>query len=89
MKYGPQLNSYAVVHFFSKHEAEIAISYMNKGYIDGSQIIVQLELPKKKSRSPPHQKGRDHRQRKKYVKNYDKVVKIKRLQKKQKKYKKT
>ena len=52
MKYGPQLSSYATVHFFSRHEAEIAISYMNKGYIDGSQIIVQLQLPKNRSSSP-------------------------------------
>ncbi len=55
---------------------------MNKGYIDGSQISVQLELPKNKSRSPPHQKRRDHRQRKKYVKFTLKIVKIEITQKK-------
>ena len=64
MSYGRRLSSYAVVQFVNKNEAELAISYMNKGYIDGSQISVQLEVPKKKSPSP---KRKEYRQRKRYV----------------------
>jgi hypothetical protein len=40
MTKGPRLTTTAVLQFDKKQEADIAITYMNNGYIDGSKITV-------------------------------------------------